>query len=243
MRTTKAAAIRLALELIPEHLDQIIGLSHDPELLHLDTGFTVLPNRVMLAAAGMFHSGFLIDRERAIHSIDPIAHAERLGFTIIRCDKADAIAHERCNLLPLGEGRYLAFDMPAELEAEIEDKAGVTVTCHARPRDRQGDRRGPLPDPAGLPLGQFVVTDVGRDIFVLELALAARERSGSEWMQGELGHVVAGAVCFHAFRKSPLMAARRSNSSSPSASELPGICAPSHSSTAISIRLFACASS
>ena len=129
VRTTKAAAIRLALELIPEHLDQIIGLSHDPELLHLDTGFTVLPNRVMLAAAGMFHSGFLIDRERAIHSIDPIAHAERLGFTIIRCAKAAAIAHERCNLLPLGEGRYLAFDMPAELEAEIEDKAGVTVTC------------------------------------------------------------------------------------------------------------------
>ena len=129
VRTTKAAAIRLALELIPEHLDQIIGLSHDPDLLHLDTGFTVLPNRVMLAAGGMFHSGFLIDERRALQPIDPIAHAERLGFTISRCDKADAIAHERCNLLPLGEGRYLAFDMPAELEAEIEAKAGVRVTC------------------------------------------------------------------------------------------------------------------
>ena len=41
-------ALRLALELIPDHLDLIIGLSHDPDLLHLDTGFTVLPNRVML---------------------------------------------------------------------------------------------------------------------------------------------------------------------------------------------------
>jgi N-dimethylarginine dimethylaminohydrolase len=129
VRTTKAAAIRLALELIPDQLDMIIGLSHDPDLLHLDTGFTVLPNRVMLAAGGMFHSGFLIDENRSINAIDPIAHAESMGFTIIRCDKADAIAHERCNLLPLGEGRYLAFDMPAQLEAEIEDKAGVTVTC------------------------------------------------------------------------------------------------------------------
>lgn len=129
VRTTKAAAIRLALELIPDHLDQIIGLSHDPDLLHLDTGFTVLPNRVMLAAGGMFRSGFLIDRQRALHPVDPIAHAQKLGFTIIRCDKSDAIANERCNLLPLGGGRYLAFDMPAELEAEIEDKAGVTVTC------------------------------------------------------------------------------------------------------------------
>jgi N-dimethylarginine dimethylaminohydrolase len=129
VRTTKAAAIRLALELIPEQVDMIIGLSHDPDLLHLDTGFTVLPNRVMLAAAGMFHSGFLIDGERRIHSIDPIAHAVSMGFTIVRCDKADAIAHERCNLLPLGEGRYLAFDMPRDLEQELEDKAGVHITC------------------------------------------------------------------------------------------------------------------
>jgi N-dimethylarginine dimethylaminohydrolase len=129
VRTTKAAAHRLALELIPDHLDQIIGLSHDPDLLHLDTGFTVLPNRVMLAAAGMFHSGFLIDHRRAIHAVDPIAHAERLGFTIIRVDKADAIAHERCNLLPLGGGRYLAFDLPPALKAEIEAKAGIAITC------------------------------------------------------------------------------------------------------------------
>lgn len=129
VRTTKAAAIRMALELIPAQVDLIIGLSHDPDLLHLDTGFTVLPNRVMLAAAGMFHSGFLIDVERRIHSIDPIAHAESTGFTIVRCDKADAIAHERCNLLPLGEGRYLAFDMPGDLEKELEDKAGIAITC------------------------------------------------------------------------------------------------------------------
>ena len=131
VRTTKAAAIRLALELIPDHLDQIIGLSHDPNLLHLDTGFTVLPNRVMMAAAGMFHSGFLIDQDRSLRSIDPIAHAEGMGFTIVRCDKADAIAHERCNLLPLGNGDYLAFDMPEALKSELEDKAGIAITCLA----------------------------------------------------------------------------------------------------------------
>jgi N-dimethylarginine dimethylaminohydrolase len=129
VRTTKAAALRLALELIPDHLDMIIGLSHDPDLLHLDTGFTVLPNRVMFAAGGMFHAGFLIDESRSIRSIDPIAHAESMGFTIVRCDKADAIAHERCNLLPLGRGRYLAFDMPAPLKAELEEKAGIRIEC------------------------------------------------------------------------------------------------------------------
>jgi N-dimethylarginine dimethylaminohydrolase len=128
VRTTKAAALRLAHELIPTHLDQIIGLFHDPDLLHLDTGFTVLPNRVMVAARDMFHAGFLIDRS-GMREIDPIDHAEQLGFTIVRVDKADAIAHERCNLLPLGQGRYLAFDMPAAFKAELEDKAAITITC------------------------------------------------------------------------------------------------------------------
>jgi N-dimethylarginine dimethylaminohydrolase len=129
VRTTKAAAIRLALELIPDHVDQIIGLSHDPDLLHLDTGFTVLPNRVMFAAAGMFHSGFLIDESRRLSSIDPIARAEAMGFHIVRCDKKDAIAHERCNMLPLGEGRYVAFSMPPALREELEAKAGIAITC------------------------------------------------------------------------------------------------------------------
>ncbi|MDQ0475002.1 arginine deiminase family protein [Labrys wisconsinensis] len=127
VRTTKAAAIKLALDLIPEHADAIIGLSHDPDLLHLDTGFTVLPNKVILAAAGMFGSGFLIDRDRRLSPVDPLSYAEALGCSIIRCDKADAIAHERCNLLPLGRRRYLAFDLPAELKAALEEAADVTI--------------------------------------------------------------------------------------------------------------------
>jgi N-dimethylarginine dimethylaminohydrolase len=127
VRTTKAAAIKLALDLIPAHVDAVIGLMHDPDLLHLDTGFTVLPNKVILAARGMFGRGFLIDEERKLSSIDPLSYAEDLGCSIIRCDKADAIAHERCNLLPLGNAHYLAFEMPPELKRELEAKAGVSI--------------------------------------------------------------------------------------------------------------------
>jgi N-dimethylarginine dimethylaminohydrolase len=129
VRTTKAAALKLALELIPRHVDRIIGLSHDPDLLHLDTGFSILPNRVMFAAAGMFSKGFLIDEDRRLSNINPIAHAEELGFKILRCDKADAIAHERCNMLPLGLGRYFAFHMPDDTKAELERHAGISISC------------------------------------------------------------------------------------------------------------------
>jgi N-dimethylarginine dimethylaminohydrolase len=129
VRTSKAAAIKLALELIPRHVDRIIGLSHDPDLLHLDTGFTILPNRVIFAAAGMFTTGFLIDEDRRLSNINPIAHAEQLGFTILRCNKADAIAHERCNMLPLGLGQYCAFKMPGDIKDELERLAGISIAC------------------------------------------------------------------------------------------------------------------
>src|SRR5690349_18458960 len=75
----------------------------------------------------MFGSGFVIDEERRLAPVNPIAYAEALGCSIIRCDKADAIAHERCNLLPLGNRRYLAFDMPAELKATLERAAEITI--------------------------------------------------------------------------------------------------------------------
>jgi N-dimethylarginine dimethylaminohydrolase len=127
VRTIKAAAIRLALDLIPRHVDYVIGLMHDPDLLHLDTGFTVLPNKVILAAAGMFGTGFLIDENRQLQKVDPLNYAEGLGVSIVRVDKADAIAHERCNMLPLGGRKYLAFDMPPKLKAELERVAGIEI--------------------------------------------------------------------------------------------------------------------
>jgi N-dimethylarginine dimethylaminohydrolase len=126
-RTSKAAAMKLAMKLIPEHVDQVIGLSHDPDLLHLDTGFTVLPNQVMFAAAGMFHAGFMFDSDRRLHDIDPISTAQKLGFRIITCDKQDAIQHERCNMLPLGNGKFLAFDMPEKITAELEQAANISI--------------------------------------------------------------------------------------------------------------------
>lgn len=127
VRTTKAAVLKLAVSLIPEHVDQIMALSHDPDFLHLDTGFTILPNRVLFAVAGMFHSGFLIDENRNLHDIDPIVRAEKLGFKIIRCEKTEAIANQRCNVLPLGEGRYIAFEMPHRTREELEAAAGVSI--------------------------------------------------------------------------------------------------------------------
>jgi N-dimethylarginine dimethylaminohydrolase len=126
-RTTKAAALKIAMKAIPTFVDRVIGLTHDPDLLHLDTGFTVLPNNVMFAASGMFRSGFLIDEERRLHDIDPIERARGMGFQIITCEKEDAIEHERCNMLPLGQNVYLAFDMPDDIRETLQAASGIEI--------------------------------------------------------------------------------------------------------------------
>jgi N-dimethylarginine dimethylaminohydrolase len=126
-RTTKAAALRIAMKAIPTFVDRVIGLTHDPDLLHLDTGFTVLPNNVMFAASGMFRSGFLIDENRRLHDIDPIETARGMGFHIITCEKRDAIEHERCNMVPLGDNLYLAFDMPDDIRGKLQAAAGIEI--------------------------------------------------------------------------------------------------------------------
>lgn len=127
-RTTEAAAGRLARELIPGHLDEVIGLVHDPALLHLDTGLAVLPGKLLLVARGMFRAGFRIDRAGR-RPIAPAAYARALGFRTVRVAREDAIHRERCNLLPLGHGRFLAFRMPDDLRAELEAAAGIAITC------------------------------------------------------------------------------------------------------------------
>ncbi len=126
-RTTQSAAVAMALKLIPKYIDRIIGLKHDPDLLHLDTGFTVLPGNTIFAAGGMFHDGFIIDENKTLMTIDPIQYAEDLGFTIMRTDKQEAILHERCNMVPLGDGNYVAFDMPADLKQDLEQATGISI--------------------------------------------------------------------------------------------------------------------
>jgi len=126
-RTTQSVAVALANKLIPEHIDQVLGIKHDKNVLHLDTGFTFLPNEVMFQARGMFTEGFLINKDKQLSEIHPIAFVEEMGFTIVRTTKKQAVRNERCNLLPVGNNRYFSFTMPAELKEELEEKASIKI--------------------------------------------------------------------------------------------------------------------
>lgn len=126
-RTNQGAALKLAKRLIPEYVDEIIGLRHDTRVLHLDTGFTAINQQTLLVAQNMFNEGFMINESLQLEWFNPFAYAERLGFSIIYVDKEEAINHEQCNVLPLGDNTFVSFRLPVPIRDELTAKTGMKL--------------------------------------------------------------------------------------------------------------------
>lgn len=126
-RTSQAAALKLAKLLVPEYIDEIIGVRHDPQVLHLDTGFTIINSHTILAAKGMFNQGFTINKTLQLDWLNPIKYMSQLGFKIIYIDKNDAINNERCNVLPLGDKLFASFSMDQETKHALQSQAGIKL--------------------------------------------------------------------------------------------------------------------
>lgn len=126
-RTTKNSILKIAKNLIPEHIDVVIGVKHDSNILHLDTGFTVLPNKIILTAKDTINEGFALDINRKILSINPKEYAVHHGYKIIEVSKIDAIENESCNILPLGNKSYVSFKIPIELKKLLEKTANIKI--------------------------------------------------------------------------------------------------------------------
>lgn len=126
-RTTKSSIIKIANQLIPEYIDAVVGLEHNKNILHLDTGFTVLPNRVILTAKDTIKEGFTVGHSKKIVSIIPRDFANHHGYKIIEVPEKDAIENERCNILPLGNNSYVSFEMPIELKNLLEQTSNIKI--------------------------------------------------------------------------------------------------------------------
>jgi len=126
-RTTLAAAQKIADQLAPEYFDQVIALEHDPEILHLDTGYIELPNDTILSAEGMFTAASILRAGKASEDVDPYVYLKGLKQEIVYVERQDAIDNERCNMVPAGDGNFVSFALPKELRKELVDKAGINI--------------------------------------------------------------------------------------------------------------------
>jgi N-dimethylarginine dimethylaminohydrolase len=126
-RTTKSSILKIAHNLIPDYIDLVIGVKHDPKVLHLDTGFTILPNNYILAAKDTFKEGFLVDKSKKPVLIKPMEFATLLGYKIIEIEQSDAINNETCNILPLGNKSYVSFNIPSKLKTKLEESCNIKI--------------------------------------------------------------------------------------------------------------------
>lgn len=127
-RTNIEAAMWLAEMLIKNgHLDEIIVFKHNRAMLHLDTCFSILPNKTILCTRDTFRDGFLIDSEMRLKPIDPMDYLKSLDYRFIYISQDEADDSEGCNLLFLGNNNYLAFHLPKKATEHIEAFSGIKI--------------------------------------------------------------------------------------------------------------------
>jgi len=117
-RTTKAGARALARQLVPAYADMVVGLRHRESALHLDTGFSVLTPHLALVVSNMFSGGFVADNVKE-GRIEPTDYLHFLGIDSLPITNQDALERQLCNVLPLGNKKFVTFQLPTHLNQEL----------------------------------------------------------------------------------------------------------------------------
>lgn len=127
-RTNELALEALARQLIPEYADVVVGIKHPDSILHLDTGFTVLPRQTVVTAPSMLSGGLVFGYGKKAQPIDVANYLTTLGFTILTApyDGQDAY-HELCNMVPIGDNNYISFPLPYEFKKQLEESAYIWI--------------------------------------------------------------------------------------------------------------------
>lgn len=127
-RTNEQAVEELAKQLIPDHADVVVGIKHPDSILHLDTGFSVLPRQIIVMAPSMLGEGVVFGYGKKAQAIDLNEYLTTLGFNIITAPSdGDGAYHEYCNMLPIGDNNYLSFPLPYEFKKQLEDAAYIWI--------------------------------------------------------------------------------------------------------------------
>lgn len=123
-RTTLESAKVIADEL---PVDQVIAIGHPKDILHLDTGLAFYPGATV-QAEGMFEWALRLRKGKAPEEFDIQQHLKDCGYTPLVVSREEAIDMEVCNVLALGDNKYLAFqETNPELINKLEDLTGANV--------------------------------------------------------------------------------------------------------------------
>jgi N-dimethylarginine dimethylaminohydrolase len=109
-RTQLATIQFLANELIPDHVDEIVGIELAAWRINLDGGMMPIGDDVMVAHPGSLLSGFRLTASTQ-EPIDVLDMFRDLGMRIIEATLDESVALEACNCLCLGDGKVICYDL------------------------------------------------------------------------------------------------------------------------------------
>jgi N-dimethylarginine dimethylaminohydrolase len=75
----------------------------------------------------VLEDGFVIGRDQKLQRLNALAYASQEGFEIIRTEPDDAIEHEGCNILPLGDNTFATFFIQPEIKKMVEAHTGAKI--------------------------------------------------------------------------------------------------------------------
>lgn len=109
-RTTIEAIDFLSNELIPEHVDEIIGIHLADWRINLDGGLVPVADDVVITHPASIIDGFITDGKSKV-LIDVLSMFRDSGVSIIEVTKEESVYQQACNCLCLGLRKVICYDL------------------------------------------------------------------------------------------------------------------------------------
>ena len=125
-RTSESALAWLEHLLVPEMVDEVVGLPLGPSRMNLDGGFLPVGPDLALIEPTSFDRALVLDgRRRREHRFRDLLAG--LGMRLIEVSVTESVHAQACNAVCLGDGRILYYDLAPRVARALR-RAGVEAT-------------------------------------------------------------------------------------------------------------------
>jgi N-dimethylarginine dimethylaminohydrolase len=129
-RTTESALAWLEQLLVPDFVDEVVGLPLGTSRMNLDGGFLPIGPDLALIEPTSFDRALVLDgRRRREHGFRDLLAG--LGMRLVEVSVAESVHAQACNAVCLGDGRIVYYDLAPRVARALR-RAGV-ARCMSRP--------------------------------------------------------------------------------------------------------------
>jgi arginine deiminase len=118
-RTQLESVYVLRDRLVPEHVDEIIGIELAKCRFNLDGGMMPVASDVLLAHRGSIIRSFVLDNHTEV-AVDLLSMFQDLGFRIVDVDFYESRKMQACNCLCLGNRRLICYNFCTRILEVLE---------------------------------------------------------------------------------------------------------------------------